>query len=196
MLHMLTTPPEHGKLHVTPHLNTTLGIVNPSCMNDSLFSLLIQQQQALQVWQPQRAARSKRPNTPSDGSKHNGFQTTNQAVLIPKHVSRQDRAHDQEHHPLLHQLLWHGKQYKPFKSQLSQHDTAQAASAFCLPKNQLLSHPPNLHFCPQGVRFNQPIKTQNKLCQKVPQGEAGYDPWLTGVAQRHAGQPYGYIPYR
>ena len=40
-------------------------------------------------------ARSKRPNTPSDGSKHNGFQTTNQAVLIPKHVSRQDRAHDQ-----------------------------------------------------------------------------------------------------
>ena len=48
------------------------------------------------VWQPQRAARSKRPNTPSDGSKHNGFQTTNQAVLIPKHVSRQDRAHDQD----------------------------------------------------------------------------------------------------
>ena len=65
-----------------------------------------QQQQTFKVWQPQRAARSKRPNTPSDGSKHNGFQTTNQAVLIPKHVfffvlfvSRQDRAHDQEHHP-------------------------------------------------------------------------------------------------
>ena len=43
--------------------------------------------QKCKVWQPQRAARSKRPNTPSDGSKHNGFQTTNQAVLIPKHVS-------------------------------------------------------------------------------------------------------------
>ena len=69
-----------------------------------------QQQQTFKVWQPQRAARSKRPNTPSDGSKHNGFQTTNQAVLIPKHVSRQDRAHDQEHHPLLHRLQWHGKQ--------------------------------------------------------------------------------------
>ena len=58
-----------------------------------------QQQQTFKVWQPQRAARSKRPNTPSDGSKHNGFQTTNLAVLIPKHVSRQNRAHDQEHHP-------------------------------------------------------------------------------------------------
>ena len=58
-----------------------------------------QQQQTFKVWQPQRAARSKRPNTPSDGSKHNGFQTTSQAVLlISKHVSSQDRAHDQEHH--------------------------------------------------------------------------------------------------
>ena len=73
-------------------------------------SVMQQQQQTFKVWQPQRAARSKRPNTPSDGSKHNGFQTTNQAVLIPKHVSRQDRAHDQEHHPLLHRLQWHGKQ--------------------------------------------------------------------------------------
>ena len=69
-----------------------------------------QQPQIFKVWQPQRAARSKRPNTPSEGSKHNGFQTTNQAVLTPKHVSRQDRAHDQEHHPLLHRLQWHGKQ--------------------------------------------------------------------------------------
>ena len=49
-----------------------------------------QQQQTFKVWQPQRAARSNRPNTPSDGSKHNGFQTTSQAVLIPKHVSRQN----------------------------------------------------------------------------------------------------------
>ena len=39
-------------------------------------------QQTFKVWQPQRAARSKRPNTPSDGSKHNGFQTTNQALYI------------------------------------------------------------------------------------------------------------------
>ena len=58
--------------------------VNPTQANKQTFK----------VWQPQRAARSKRPNTPSDGSKHNGFQTTNQAVLIPKHVSRQDRAHE------------------------------------------------------------------------------------------------------
>ena len=69
-----------------------------------------QQQQICKVWRPQRAARAKRPNTPSDGSKHNGFQTTNQAVLIPKHVSSQDRAHHQEHHALLHRLQWHGKQ--------------------------------------------------------------------------------------
>jgi len=40
------------------------------------------------VWQPQMA----KLNTPSDGSKHNGFQTTNHAALIPKHVSSQDRA--------------------------------------------------------------------------------------------------------
>jgi len=33
----------------------------------------VQQQQTFKVWQPQRAARSKRPNTPSDGSKHNGY---------------------------------------------------------------------------------------------------------------------------
>ena len=43
-------------------------------------------EQAFKVRQPQRAARSKQPNTPSDGSKHNGFQTTNHAELIPKHV--------------------------------------------------------------------------------------------------------------
>ena len=48
-------------------------------------------QQTFKVWQPQRAARSKRPNTPSDGSKHNGFQTTNQAVLIPKHATEQNK---------------------------------------------------------------------------------------------------------
>ena len=34
--------------------------------------------QTFKVRQPQRAARSKRPNTPSDGSKNNGFHTTNQ----------------------------------------------------------------------------------------------------------------------
>ena len=85
-------------------LSMALNFINQSDINQQ------QQQQTFKVWQPQRAARSKRPNTPSDGSKHNGFQTTNQAVLIPKHVSRQDRAHDQEHHPLLHRLQWHGKQ--------------------------------------------------------------------------------------
>ena len=84
------------------------AVVSPNTRSHS--SIQQQQQQTFKVWQPQRAARSKRPNTPSDGSKHNGFQTTNQAVLIPKHVSRQDRAHDQEHHPLLHRLQWHGKQ--------------------------------------------------------------------------------------
>ena len=49
------------------------------CMSGQPISTC-QQQQTFKVWQPQRAARSKRPNTPSDGSKHNGFQTTNQAV--------------------------------------------------------------------------------------------------------------------
>ena len=34
--------------------------------------------QTFKVRQPQRAARSKRPNTPSDGSKNNGFHTTSQ----------------------------------------------------------------------------------------------------------------------
>ena len=38
------------------------------------LGILQQQQQTFKVWQPQRGARSKRPNTPSDGSKHNGFQ--------------------------------------------------------------------------------------------------------------------------
>ena len=33
--------------------------------------------QKFKVRQPQRAARSKRPNTPSDGSKNNGIHTTN-----------------------------------------------------------------------------------------------------------------------
>ena len=34
--------------------------------------------QKFKVRQPQRAARSKRPNTPSDGSKNNGIHTTKQ----------------------------------------------------------------------------------------------------------------------
>ena len=92
--------PLHAQLS-RPALVTSPHKYSP-CINNK--------QQTFKVWQPQRAARSKRPNTPSDGSKHNGFQTTNLAVLILKHVSRQDKAHDQEHHPLLHRLQWHGKQ--------------------------------------------------------------------------------------
>ena len=41
---------------------------------------LKQNKQKFKVRQPQRAARSKRPNTPSDGSKNNGIHTTNTDV--------------------------------------------------------------------------------------------------------------------
>ena len=41
--------------------------------------------QKFKVRQPQRAARSKRPNTPSDGSKNNGFHTTNQEEYPSRH---------------------------------------------------------------------------------------------------------------
>ena len=41
--------------------------------------------QTFKVRQPQRAARSKRPNTPSDGSKNNGFHTTNQEKYPSRH---------------------------------------------------------------------------------------------------------------
>ena len=51
-----------------------------------------QQQQTFKVWQPQRAARSKRPNTPSDGSKHNGFQTTKQTNKQKFKVRQPQRA--------------------------------------------------------------------------------------------------------
>ena len=46
-----------------------------------------QQQQTFKVWQPQRAARSNRPNTPSDGSNTMASRPPTQAVLIPRHVS-------------------------------------------------------------------------------------------------------------
>ena len=49
---------------------------------------VLQQQQTFKVWQPQRAARSNRPNTPSDGSNTMASRPPTQAVLIPRHVSR------------------------------------------------------------------------------------------------------------
>ena len=44
--------------------------------------------QKFKVRQPQRAARSKRPNTPSDGSKNNGIHTTKQEEYPSRHPSR------------------------------------------------------------------------------------------------------------
>ena len=41
--------------------------------------------QKFKVRQPQRAARSKRPNTPSDGSKNNGIHTTKQEEYPSRH---------------------------------------------------------------------------------------------------------------
>ena len=56
--------------------------------------------QPIKVWEPQWAARSKRPNTPSDGSKYTiGWFPDHQPSSTDteiKHVSSQDRAHDQD----------------------------------------------------------------------------------------------------
>ena len=41
--------------------------------------------QKFKVRQPQRAARSKRPNTPSDGAKNNGIHTTKQEEYPSRH---------------------------------------------------------------------------------------------------------------
>ena len=41
--------------------------------------------QKFKVRQPQRAAKSKRPNAPSDGSKNNGIQTTKQEEYPSRH---------------------------------------------------------------------------------------------------------------
>ena len=41
--------------------------------------------QKFKVRQPERAARSKRPNTPSDGSKNNGIHTTKQEEYPSRH---------------------------------------------------------------------------------------------------------------
>ena len=41
--------------------------------------------QKLKVRQPQRAAKSKRPNAPSDGSKNNGIHTTKQEEYPSRH---------------------------------------------------------------------------------------------------------------
>jgi hypothetical protein len=40
-------------------------------------------QQTFEVWQPCRAAMSKRPNTPSDGTKTNGAKTHPEAEILP-----------------------------------------------------------------------------------------------------------------
>jgi hypothetical protein len=43
----------------------------------------------LKVWQPRRAARSKRPNTPSDGTKTNGPKTHPKAEALPTTITRE-----------------------------------------------------------------------------------------------------------
>ena len=57
-----------GPLHYRPSTNITK-----------------QNKQKFKVRQPQRAARSKRPNTPSDGSKNNGIHTTKQEEYPSRH---------------------------------------------------------------------------------------------------------------
>ena len=45
--------------------------------------------QKFKVRQPQRAAKSKRPNAPSDGSKNNGIHTTKQEEYPSRHLLRE-----------------------------------------------------------------------------------------------------------
>jgi hypothetical protein len=43
----------------------------------------LNKQKAFKVWQPRRAARSKRPNTPSNGTKTNGAVTHPETEVLP-----------------------------------------------------------------------------------------------------------------
>ena len=63
------------RLAVSFHLQPcfALGLLKLEWSSLAVKAYIQQQQQSLKVWQPQRAARSKQPNTPSDGSKRNGF---------------------------------------------------------------------------------------------------------------------------
>ena len=54
--------------------------------------------QKFKVRQPQRAARSKRPNTPSDGSKNNGIHTTKQEEYPSRHPTTDTNAAYMQHY--------------------------------------------------------------------------------------------------
>ena len=64
-------------LFVSP-TDQTHHLMDPKTMNKK-------NKQKFKVRQPQRAARSKRPNTPSDGSKNNGIHTTKQEEYPSRH---------------------------------------------------------------------------------------------------------------
>ena len=61
------------------------GQVSHAAMLIDIYNLPQTNKQKFKVRQPQRAARSKRPNTPSDGSKNNGIHTTKQEEYPSRH---------------------------------------------------------------------------------------------------------------
>ena len=63
------------------------------------------------VRQPQRAARSKRPNTPSDGSKNNGCHTTNQEEYPSIHPTTETANSAQKTNPSQGGSRWFQSKY-------------------------------------------------------------------------------------
>ena len=68
-----------------PTMQWPAGLHPPSIPPRISFNLNQANKQKFKVRQPQRAARSKRPNTPSDGSKNNGIHTTKQEEYPSRH---------------------------------------------------------------------------------------------------------------
>ena len=67
--------------------------------------------QKFKVRQPQRAARSKRPNTPSDGSKNNGCHTTNQEEYPSRHPTTETANSAQKTNPSPGGSRWFQSKY-------------------------------------------------------------------------------------
>ena len=83
-----------GFVHFKPQIlqpnsfrcNFKYHVGHTTCMQCSAIKVILQtNKQKFKVRQPQRAARSKRPNTPSDGSKNNGIHTTKQEEYPSRH---------------------------------------------------------------------------------------------------------------
>ena len=62
------------------------GCIYPSVVESFAWFLYKTNKQKFKVRQPQRAAKSKRPNAPSDGSKNNGIHTTKQEEYPSRHL--------------------------------------------------------------------------------------------------------------